>query len=540
MGRKPRVMLCNEASFLSTGFATYGLEVMKRLHVTGKYELFEYASYGQPNDQRASELPWGYMTAMPQSDAERGAYEANPINQFGEWKFEEACLKFRPDVVWDIRDYWMLEYQGRSPLRRHFHWAIMPTVDAAPQNEEWVATYLEADGVFTYSDWGQDVLREQSGGLTKLLGSAPPGADLDTYEVKKDTKAHRRLMGIDENALIVGTVMRNQKRKLYPDLLEAFAQFLREAPREMASRAFLYLHTSWPDVGWDIPRLIKETGLSGRIVMTYSCKTCGAVYPSFFADALATCRRCGQRTAGFPTSHVGVSRKVLAEVISLFDVYVQYANSEGFGMPQVEAAACGVPVMAVDYSAMSDVVRKLGGFPIRVQRKYREAETHCWRALPDNADLVRLLVSFFTAPQTVRRKWGYDARMAVERHYSWDRTAKLWEDHFDAATPRESWALPAQLHEPQRSVPGGLSNGEFVRWGITHVAGRPELADSYLAMRLTRDLNWGSTPGGQDGYAREDSDSKRKWKPFGRDEVGKIFLGMCEQKNHWERKRVAR
>jgi hypothetical protein len=58
----------------------------------------------------------------------------------------------------------MLEYQERSPFRPFYHWAIMPTVDAAPQDEQWVATFLNADSVFTYSDWGMDVLRAQTGG----------------------------------------------------------------------------------------------------------------------------------------------------------------------------------------------------------------------------------------------------------------------------------------------------------------------------------------------------------------------------------------
>ena len=42
--------------------------------------------------------------------------------------------------------------------------------------------------------------------------------------------------------------------------------------------------------------------------------------------------------------------------MNTFDLYVQYANSEGFGLPQVEAAGCGIPVASVDYSAMSSVV----------------------------------------------------------------------------------------------------------------------------------------------------------------------------------------
>ena len=48
----------------------------------------------------------------------------------------------------------------------------------------------------------------------------------------------------------------------------------------------------------------------------------------------------------------GVSYEDLSSIVNLFDLYTQYANCEGFGLPYVEAAACGVPVCGTDYSAM--------------------------------------------------------------------------------------------------------------------------------------------------------------------------------------------
>ena len=81
--------------------------------------------------------------------------------------------------------------------------------------------------------------------------------------------------------------------------------------------------------------------------------------------------------------------------MNCFDVYVQYANSEGFGLPQVEAAACGVPVMGTDYSAMESVLRKLGGTPIRPAALYKELETGCYRAVPNNELAAEKFHEFF-------------------------------------------------------------------------------------------------------------------------------------------------
>ena len=138
--RKKRVLFCTEATFLNTGYATYTREILNYLHSTGKYELAELAAYGERNDQRAAGIPWRYYGVAPNSNSEPkaskeelDAYGAKPSNQFGEFIFENVCLDFMPDVVCDIRDFWMLDFVDRSPFRRFFKWAIMPTVDARPQ-----------------------------------------------------------------------------------------------------------------------------------------------------------------------------------------------------------------------------------------------------------------------------------------------------------------------------------------------------------------------------------------------------------------------
>jgi len=83
-------------------------------------------------------------------------------NQFGRWKFEHVLSDFRPDIVIDIRDWWMVAFQERSPFRKYFNWLVMPTVDSIPQKEEWINTYNGATYVMAYSDFGIDSLRKSS------------------------------------------------------------------------------------------------------------------------------------------------------------------------------------------------------------------------------------------------------------------------------------------------------------------------------------------------------------------------------------------
>ena len=152
--RKTKILLCNEASFLNTGYATYGRELMKRLYASNKYDIAEFSTYAGATDPRFKSIPWKTYSNLPDenSQEEKDIYQANVSYQFGEFKFEHVLLDFQPDIVVDIRDWWMLEFAERSPFRRLFHWVIMPTVDAAPQNEQWLATYSSADAVFNYSE----------------------------------------------------------------------------------------------------------------------------------------------------------------------------------------------------------------------------------------------------------------------------------------------------------------------------------------------------------------------------------------------------
>lgn len=548
MKRLKRILMVNEASYLSTGYSTYGREVLSRFHQTGKYEIAELASYGHYLDPRSRQVPWTfYANAFTQGNQEEEAqYQTNPENQFGAWRFEEVANHFRPDIVIDIRDYWMNQFLASSPYRKNYNLCLMPTVDAAPQEDAWIDLYASCDGIFTYNDWSLNVLKEQGCGLIPLRGSASPGANLDIFKPVINKKEFRANMGFRDDILIVGTVMRNQKRKLFPDLMEAFAGFLKHCKdngnKELADKTYLYLHTTYPDLGWDIPKLVKDNGLSMKCLFSYMCKNCGHMFPSFFQDAATSCVRCGQPSAGFPSTSLGITSEQLCNVYNLFDVYVQYSNMEGFGMPMVEAAACGIPVFATDYSAMTDVVRKLKGFPVKVERMYTEAETQRKAALPDNKDFIEQLYKFLKMPNSLRVRKGIEARIAVEKNYTYEQTAKKWENYFDSVELNDNWNSPPDIHNPYiNELPQIQSNQEFVVWCYENILRRPDLINRFEFFKNVKDLNYGARLLGRGGISFNDNAllmNDTKWYPFDRDTLVKELLARREKANYWESKRV--
>ncbi len=490
--------MCSEASYLSSGFSTYAKEILKRLHATGKYEIAEFASYAKINDPRDSDIPWLFYANMPSDNDPRGQeYHQNSENQFGRWRFERVLLDFKPDIVFDVRDYWMNCYQQNSPLRPYYHWVVMPTIDSEPQQEDWIDTYLSADAIFTYSDFGRDVLKRQSNDKIRYIDTASPGVDLNVFRPYiKEKTVLRSALGIPEDAYVVGSIMRNQKRKLIPDLFDTL-EIMRNRNPELYEKSFLYLHTSFPDAGWDIPQLLKEYNIANKVLFTYVCHHCKNVTSMLFNHVRATCNKCGQKALHMPNVNNGVTSEQLAHIINTFDIYVQYAICEGFGMPQVEAASCGIPVASVNYSAMEDIIRKLNGYSINVGKLFKELETKAVRAYPDNEHLLSILNQHYKLPSFLKEQKRLETRKLTELHYNWDHIAKKWENYFDNSVlvnQQGRWDMKLPRLNP---VPAELAksedgtNYEFV-YGLLRQAlpGHPIL-HSMTPLNMIRDLDYG-------------------------------------------------
>jgi glycosyltransferase involved in cell wall biosynthesis len=551
--RKKRILFCSEATFLNTGYATYTREILNYLHGTGKYEIAEMASYGQKNDPRAANIPWKYYGVAPNTDCEPKSsedeinhYNSNPTHQFGSWAFENVCLDFLPDFVCDIRDFWMLDFAERSPFRKYFKWAIMPTVDARPQARQWIATYANADACLTYSDWAGGVLQDQSGGKINYLGSSPPSAH-PAYSPVDDKDAHKLTMGIDPEYKILGTVMRNQRRKLYPDLFEAFKLFLNKTENK---KYYLYCHTSYPDLGWDIPELLNQHELGSHVLFTYICPETKKPFASTFKGAVAQSPFTGKWGCTLSNVKNGLSYEDLSKVMNCFDLYTQYANCEGFGLPQVEAAACGVPVCGTDYSAMESVLRKLEGFTITPAALYKELETGCLRAVPDNEYASEIFLHFFEKMnEEDRLTMGKKTRENFNKYYQWHLSGSVWEKYFDETDPvefQQGWGSQPRIQAPSEKpkLEGNQSHSSLARWLIVNVLREPDKLNTYFESRMTRDLIYQQTTSSTGGmYFNESSaafDGQNHRQPFNFDVAYDQMKMQCDRRNHWENVRVQR
>lgn len=375
----------------------------------------------------------------------------------------------------------------------------MPMVDSAPQKLEWLYTFANADVVIPYTSWAKKVLSESCGDKINLFPKVA-NAGINTYEFFPvlNKKEHQKdILGFEGN--IIGCVMRNQKRKLFADVMQSFGGYLdileQKKDYEKYEKTFLYLHTTYPEEsGWDFPALLLEYKLLDKVLFSYNCRHCKHYFPSKFKNAVVQCPACNNYTASFTSVANGVSASTLNKIYNTFDLLIQNAIAEGFGMPQLEAAACGVPFASVDYSAMSEIVDNLHGFKIPVQRMFRELETNADRAYPDNTFVTNLIYRFFNefSEDYIAELSAKIAKSCADI-YTWDNVYSVWKECCDSINinSKISWnnTNVFATDHANLKVPKGLNPREFVEYICINVIKDPEIINSAHMQNLIKDLS---------------------------------------------------
>jgi glycosyltransferase involved in cell wall biosynthesis len=536
--KKKKILWVNEASWKNTGYSVYGKEVLTRLNQVEEFEIAELACYATQKQCDQNPTPWKKYANKPEENSQEfEAYVKSPSRIFGEHKFNEVCLDFQPDIVMDIRDWWMIEYQQRSPFRDFFHWSIMPTVDASPQNTQWINTFASADSLMTYSEFGMKTLKNQCDSLN-IIGVASPAASNDFYPIA-NKKAHKDAMGLESSAIIIGTVMRNQRRKLYPDLFKDFRKYLDLSKNP---DVFLYCHTYYPDIGWEIPQLVDEFGLNNRVLFSYKCTKCKSFHIDFFKDSITYCPNC----KNFSNKLVGIDNPIdqveLNKIYNVFDIYVQYANSEGFGMPQLEAAYAGLPVIATNYSAMESVIKNIDGIAIEPLSYTMECETGCYRAIPDGNMFVEKIMECINNPRL--KDVGLHTFSKAKENYNWDKTAQIWIDYFKTIEVKDinqTWKSAPRIRTPKESIPDNIQElSDQVSYLFNHVLHKPEWIGGYLWAKTIKDCTFGyRVHNSEEDYYFNESHipNTEKYQKFDYADAAKDFTALRNQWNEWEKLR---
>jgi len=210
----------------------------------------------------------------------------------------------------------------------------------------------------------------------------PHGVNTQIYYPDKDKGNGVRKANDWGDRFVIGCVGTNKvERKNFRKLLMAFKQF-----HDKHNDSLLYLHTEPLDKqGVHLPNLVQILGLEKAVC--------------FPADSV-----------------VPPSEEHMAKLYNSFDVYCMPSKGEGFGLPIIEAQACGVPVVITDFSSMSELCGN--GYLIKKwNREYQPLDY--WMADADEDEIVKCLEQLYYAPRGVK-----NAAVEFAKQYDWHTVTK--------------------------------------------------------------------------------------------------------------------
>lgn len=232
----------------------------------------------------------------------------------------------------------------------------------------------------------------------------PHGVDTQVFRpLENGRKDAREVLEMPEDAFVVGMVAANRGwslhacRKAFPQAFDAFARFAQKH-----DDVYMYCHTQAQPAppGMDLVMCARAMGIpEDRIA-----------FPPDVAWHL----------------HV-MDNHFVAGMMNGFDVLLNPSMSEGFGIPIIEAQACGVPVIASNHSSMPELTQS--GWLVQGD-KWWDGSQMAFGISPSVADIVHLLEEAYKNRGNQKLK---DGAVEFAQTYDADRVAELyWKPALEA------------------------------------------------------------------------------------------------------------
>jgi FkbM family methyltransferase len=366
--RKLNIMWLSSAPWTPYGYGTTTAAVVPRLRDRLGHDVAITAYYGHTNGK----LNWRGIDVYPPGFSAAGNdIAAANVRQAG------------ASVLLSHMDVWR---QNPTQLTAHgTRWVAWPPLDSEPIAPQIAVRLKAAYQAIALSAFGQ--------AQAALVGLDLPlvlqGVDTQQFTPGSRAAARERL-GWPADAFIVGMIAHNKgypSRKAYPEQLAAFAQFARRH-----SDALIYLHCyGAPELDPEAPPLPWLLGdMEDRAIWANPYQL-----------------------------NIGYTTEQMVDRYRAFDVLLGCSLSEGFGIPLVEAQACGVPVIAGDWTAMAENVGAGWTVAREDSEPFAVLPLECWWRTPRIGAITDRLEAAYSALQnsassallaTVAREWAVRER----------------------------------------------------------------------------------------------------------------------------------
>jgi glycosyltransferase involved in cell wall biosynthesis len=245
----------------------------------------------------------------------------------------------------------------------------------------------------------------------------PHGVNIDTFKPNPTPKEELKARYGLKDKFVFGCVNRNIWRKQYPNLINVFASLKHDyGIKDIA----LYLIADPGDamgnnfVNWAkyLDLTISQNPASPADIM---------LHPNFMN--ILYC----------------LNDEQLAEAYNCFDVMITASMSEGFGLGTIEAQACGVPVIACDNTANTELIKGHGwlyptaknvdGSDVLIPPTIRDITY--WYTMPDYGALKLAMLNAYMDRKLVQENSTKSLEFA--RTYQWGAVLPKWDEVLNRA-----------------------------------------------------------------------------------------------------------
>lgn len=302
-----RILWHSNSPLVGSGYGVQTNLAVSRLQASHQFAVS--CNYGQEGFAQNWSTPHGEVPLYPK-DGRR--------DDHGQTIIPHHAGDFKADVVITHYDAWVF-----NPEQFGLPWVPWYPVDCEELPEAIASRVQHAAMRITQTRHAVD--RTERHGMDAEY--VPAAFDAQVYH-PCDPAVIRRGMGIGDRFLVLCVAANTghagaPSRKSYPQIFEGFKLFLEHTPD-----AIMYLHAH--QFGqMDLGKLAQHYGLGDHIL---------SADPYYLTNG-------------------AYSGEHMANLYSAADVLLSPSMGEGFGVPIVEAQACGTPVITGDWTAMSEITR---------------------------------------------------------------------------------------------------------------------------------------------------------------------------------------
>ena len=274
-------------------------------------------------------------------------------------------------------DIWPLSQIYRFAKEGKINWLPYVPIDFYPIPQKVHHKLRHGLQILTMCDWANQELTKLNFECTTIHH----GINKEIHKHLPGQKAQlKEKLGVEPDCFLIGIVQANQLyRKAWEEQLQGIALFIQQHP-EIKTR--IYLHTlPHTEQGYDLPLLLKDYGLENITLIADPYKWI-----------------------------MGIQEEQMAEIYNSFDMLLSATAGEGFGLPVIEAQACGCPVIATDVMSFPELIKY--GSLVPIDRWFRSPNS-IMKAVPSIQGIAEAL---FNVHQT---KWD-PIEIQNTAHYLWD------------------------------------------------------------------------------------------------------------------------